>query len=371
MQSTTEYNERLYSRLSEKGIDAEKLINKMVECGGFIAGSFALQILLNEDYNESDIDIFIPVGEKSDIFKHFLSENYKKSEQVNLMRKYYAPMDAESYYYYSGSTKINFISTKKENYLSTFDLSFCRTHFDGKQIYYDELTLQKKGSINITENYFGSFNLKKIADHDLYLDFLQLRIEKYSKRGFHVVNINQINIFREKYDICFESQTLLYIIMHWAKKEYPIDIVNSFDNDNLESSIAEKISKLRDRNFYFKLVNFLKKQDKVSELCDVAFEYGYFEIIKFFGTYPGLWNEKTFDIACKNGNFKCVKYLYENGCPHTKRIETEVLARGYFKVAKYLFSVGFSLDSEGEYHAKKFGIIPFSSDNENACSEIC
>lgn len=91
--------------------------------------------------------------------------------------------------------------------LSSFDLSFCQTIFDGQHLFYRPQTLQRNGwiisdktySINRPQIIDGQYKLKKITS-ELIVEQRQLRKEKYISRGF---------VIYDNYDDCPSTHKLI------------------------------------------------------------------------------------------------------------------------------------------------------------------
>lgn len=174
---------QIKQRLTELGIDAEDFCQKLWDTKCVMAGSFPLQCVLGEKWDESDIDIF-GINENlddEDVNRLCDYANYKyfKDDEINkhsFAKPTYSPHDFEKYlwlkyvpyfssnidrkagvrgpiannYTYLGieyirnykfpNIDIQFIEcdptvhTKSDKALDTFDLDFCKISFDGKCI---------------------------------------------------------------------------------------------------------------------------------------------------------------------------------------------------------------------------------------------
>ena len=211
--------ENVMSRMYDMGIDADTFCKKLVSTGCIIAGSFPLQCLLGEHYYHSDIDVYAHVDtskcEKFEVrrfhpFETWLSKTYQKKHNPS----YYVIDDVicSRKYQITDKACINVVlvqSKDLEKFVTTnFDLSFCMTIFDGRDLKYDHLTLKKVGYI---VNKYGMKQFKhhhrRVPNDDLSLlegsnyqanrpcciypdheQWLQRRLAKYQSRGFDIIN---------------------------------------------------------------------------------------------------------------------------------------------------------------------------------------
>lgn len=221
-------------KLNNFGLDGNDFIDKMKECNGLIAGSFALQCLLNEEYPNSDIDVFIKGNDPHAFYninnitgEEVISKKFTKFDTY-LYEKYAINSDSDntskaappSEYLVNGifksqkyniknttctmGSEINIIqvnSNPKDFIMNAFDLSFCQSYFDGEFIYYHKDTLSKKGHIcQIPEckdltNYFrhkpmlSPYKSRMGFKNDLITRNVIERVKKYQKRGFDITNL--------------------------------------------------------------------------------------------------------------------------------------------------------------------------------------
>jgi hypothetical protein len=79
--------------------------------------------------------------------------------------------------------------------------------------------------------------------------------------------------------------------------------------------------------------------EKINEcLCDET----YMEFVKKLDKKS--WHEGTIQLAVEHGEWECVKYLYENGCPFNK---DTIISTGIdnLEMLKYLHGIGGCLDN--------------------------
>lgn len=222
--------ENVMQRMHEMGIDEGPFCQKLVETRCIIAGSFPLQCLLDETYENSDIDVYASVDAENGIydmrllhpFEKWLYKTYKEKHNPS----YYIMNDVICSRKYQITEKacINVILVQQGDLekfvLSDFDLSFCMTIFDGYDLKYDHLTLKKVGYVvNNQKKDFNAHHHKVSKDFDLsklegdiygesvknhpnpsrkrdriccvypdYEAWLNRRLEKYRSRGFTIIN---------------------------------------------------------------------------------------------------------------------------------------------------------------------------------------
>lgn len=240
---------RVIDRLNQLGIDGNEFVAKLVEYECLMAGSFPLQCLLGEFYEDakSDIDVFVALkqmplcGGFSD-FDKWLYKRYKCSGQPT----HYIINGCISSRKYQINDKIciNTVSVVTDNlkkYVrAEFDFSFCATTFDGFQLdNYEWLsyTLEKKGFINDHQSiktkkdyhisqseYDRMLKKSKITDKD-YMEYMEKsygiriypnfeeyrknRIQKYEKRGFKFIPEDIVCVLRRKIEqLKVENQSI-------------------------------------------------------------------------------------------------------------------------------------------------------------------
>lgn len=194
----------MLTRLEEVGIlNGQELINKMVESGGMMTGSFPLQCLKDEVYEGSDIDIFFSNQEyDKSKFEQWMYINYgMKSQPATYL---IANVISSRKYKITEKATINVVVVKTDSqetlkrYIDrNFDLSFCTTKYDGKEFEVTSLTLQGVGYIQTLghykerQPYHHNKVVKKFSHsaHAYYPDIDQIlpyRINKYTDRGFKI-----------------------------------------------------------------------------------------------------------------------------------------------------------------------------------------
>jgi len=220
----------IVNRLNSLGVDGEEFCQKMIEFKCLMAGSFPLQCLLGEFYSDSDIDIFIKRRRSEYTGKDEINLRSFHEFEKWLYHKYGVKSEANIYIIRdvirSRKTQvtphaiINVILVDNEDLekfiMDTFDLSFCRTMFDGFEVKYDEMSLKKVGYISnreglkpyqsfyISEEQYNKKKKSKSFREDYDLDKyrvypdpqvkLSQRIEKYKRRGFLILDNPQTEI---------------------------------------------------------------------------------------------------------------------------------------------------------------------------------
>ena len=195
-----------YIRTAEfNDVIVDRLIDRMKGENGEIAGSFPVQILLGDVYDSSDIDIFFKSKEIKEYnkFSTWIFEKFACCSSYNGSLYNHENIMSSRTYNVNEKLRLNVIYVNVENledHFTNFDLSFCRTIFDGNELRYLPDTLRKEGVINTVESFIGSYrfafykNLKPLNEESdsltikVYLNILSSRITKYENRGFVITN---------------------------------------------------------------------------------------------------------------------------------------------------------------------------------------
>lgn len=195
--TNSEYKQKLSKRLKSEGIDDVELFEKLKETRSFISGGFALQVYLGEKWQDSDLDIFTD----NNNINHYLRKKYKSynlperdfdyydlftidyreyQEKYKLyISNYKSPSNLNIQVIRKGGESLLPTPTKEliETIHSEFDFDFCKVAFDGENLYIDK----PKSLINR----IGYVNSKYL--HKPITPTLLSRIQKYSKRGFTII----------------------------------------------------------------------------------------------------------------------------------------------------------------------------------------
>lgn len=194
-------------------ITGNKFIKALKKSEAIIAGSFPLQCMLNEKWKYSDIDIYYKYDNSNkyeiyNILKLSYKNEYSSKDLYDNIKKYIAGV---KYYILKSNNKylvINFIETwnNPREIIEDFDLSFCRTVFDGKTVEIPRGIFEKKGIIKDVEYYENRF-ASDFSNNKYNNNILGIagRVYKYMKRGFYIININN-----------FIIECMLYHLFHWA-----------------------------------------------------------------------------------------------------------------------------------------------------------
>lgn len=205
--------------LNDYDLNSDEFLNLINQNNGIIAGSFPLQILLEEKYEGSDIDIFFkdiiyntgtaPYNLFPEIEKYLYTKfhvNHKVGEYIinDILRskKYVLP-----------KITINIIYTSVEPLdfiFNSFDFSMCQTFIMNNILYYNNMTLNKIGylvnpitipkklnyyhkeinnyDIVIVNNNTIQNNLYPLNIYEHLKQKLEYRTKKYINRGFKIIN---------------------------------------------------------------------------------------------------------------------------------------------------------------------------------------
>ena len=234
-QKQNEYLNNLKERLQAdigKKINPDELIQKLKDTHSCISGSYILQTIHNEKWEESDIDIFTNDinGNGQDMF-NFLQNTlgngklkkkeyneisqkneYNEISQMPVMqgenRKLDLTMKSQEDYnkydfvickvydFFVDQKIIQLIIMESKYYehmdkVRPFDLDFCKVYFDGEKFTINEAALTKEGAV-------CAGRVPSIKTYD--------RIKKYEKRGFKVTN--KTHVYEKllgAYSYCFKK----------------------------------------------------------------------------------------------------------------------------------------------------------------------
>lgn len=211
--------------------DKYDIFNKLlIESGSIISGSFVLQNLLNEYWDESDIDIYVPYNNK------LLDKNFKPTSQLDkfLLENYKLEnsLCSNSYYiliekvetiknYMVGGKKIQIILVKniqqnefKDYINNNFDFDICKNFYgirkDGNKfidIYNFDQIFEKKTEFKY------STNLPKTR-----ITSSIVRYNKYIKRGIIFDKIDTTKTFEDFIQKDKHRYRIIYI--KWSKYIY-------------------------------------------------------------------------------------------------------------------------------------------------------
>ncbi len=232
MKTTHFYNRIIESRLKECGVhNISALMSILIKTQSVIAGSFPLQCILGEHYDNSDIDIFC-LGTDRDTCDKIMIENHGVYPALCEIDKYiystYSKKGQPNKYIVDGilRSKIYNITDKLcfnviqvaykpiEFVKNTFDFTFCQTIFDGNNVHFYPLTLQKIGwrahallpRYKPKKNYHSA-HPKNPAKK--MLDIYNARLSKYQTRGFAIYDINSIAHLKLLFQECEFDETIL------------------------------------------------------------------------------------------------------------------------------------------------------------------
>lgn len=192
------YMKKIYNRLKDIfNDDTDRFLKLLDDAKAYISGSFILQCLTNENFDDSDIDIFFPdciingklLSAQSMCFSPIDDFLYKDLK--------YTWNDGHRYIDNIGSDQlqINFIRTYKKNnveiqlmYISnndvkkfiidTFDFDICKNMYRNKNLYIDSF----EDIIHRETKFKYAYRLGATIKRGI----------KYQKRGFKFTNLNKL-----------------------------------------------------------------------------------------------------------------------------------------------------------------------------------
>ena len=195
------YGDNLEKRLNENGLNGKELMQMLKSTNSFIAGSYALQVLIGERWSDSDLDIFTDNDGIVQYFCKFLRsyvvdpsrnmENYLGQENyLGPENKGWTKTSKLVEFHMPNGFTIQVIIIKKvsgslmERVLNNFDIDVCKVGFDGVGV-----CVMNPQSIQ-QRRY--SVDLKKIPITEKKYH----RMVKYKIRGFAIINYEE---FMETY----------------------------------------------------------------------------------------------------------------------------------------------------------------------------
>lgn len=168
----------------------EKFNEKLIECEAYIAGSYILQVLHQEKYEDSDIDIFCPINKLPELLSFFHNHgavSLPGDENPCHVYKTRIPVLEKIFDIQFRNKKIQILGIttgcSKNDLFKFFDLSFCEASWDGKVIYPEEQTKQLENIMNRN----GVYNEKQLEYKEGRIVVINIcRIRKYLKRGYSI-----------------------------------------------------------------------------------------------------------------------------------------------------------------------------------------
>lgn len=161
-----------------------ELQNKLMFC---ITGSFVTQVLLDCIWYDSDLDIYyndehgvVP----KDINDFLIKEGYMSNE-VDLDTNTYFGRSRHVRKYTKGTIKIDIIielfGENIQDYIGNFDLSCVQSYISYNTLVYEYIHL----TVNMIAFYFE----KNMYKNNNFEEIMNLRINKYEKRGFKITKV--------------------------------------------------------------------------------------------------------------------------------------------------------------------------------------
>lgn len=221
MQQTTE--EYTQSRIDAMGLYSIGVKRLLKKCNGVIAGSFPLQCVLRETYADSDIDFFFPVRARREVEKWFQKYcagqklgdpvgNYPKGTDTG--NPYYPMNQIHSVYkflYKKACVNIIFVNTNDipQYVQSSFDMSFCKTMYDGRRIRFSDNTLKKVGETCFVKTH-SHFQRQRTEQ----------RIAKYTARGFTVFDAGESERLALLSDPMYSDSHILKLVSKLPQQKF-------------------------------------------------------------------------------------------------------------------------------------------------------
>lgn len=196
-------------RKLEQFVDVPKFMRFLIKHEASITGSFILQIISGNFYEDSDIDIYVKniTQEVMNDFRlvtndegYLLTQKYV--HENNVYNKIVSKLaefrcKGKKFQLIEPSTEYNTIS----DYVNTFDLDICQNYFDGSKFYIKNLSNIKQKKAIYDATYFKYRSSDKDNDKrsdKVFIKFVE-RVCKYSARGYDIqFSINFIQNLMEE-----------------------------------------------------------------------------------------------------------------------------------------------------------------------------
>lgn len=188
------YTERILSKISNKlgySLHDKGLFNELLPAlkkqRAFTAGSFPLQVYLEENWYGSDLDIFTFYHGSHSVLGSIIAKyaaSHKKLSPDNIKDSHYIEFNEVHEYTLNNGFRIQLIETNRsslESVLSNFDFDFCKIAYTFDT---DRLVIHNRESI-LTRSCKFNLNLEK--KHKC-----AERLQKYESRGFTVLNAKEM-----------------------------------------------------------------------------------------------------------------------------------------------------------------------------------
>jgi hypothetical protein len=238
---TVEYNDRIFKRIIEYNLMS------LFKFPILLSGSFVIQAVLNETYENTDVNVYFIMKneeDKANLAFHIENElhgiDLKFPSQSEFSRKYLTPLCV-----------INLIGVNKcytdlyQYILNTSDIDICTSSFDGYILKCPDGLLIKKANLINTENCHKTPTWVVAFANFLHIDkghplsnpnFLTLkmsvygvkliRMQKYLDRGFNILNkhflidyIHSQDLIKAVYNKIKDMNTLYYNSLEYSKMQ--------------------------------------------------------------------------------------------------------------------------------------------------------
>lgn len=173
------------NRLKNYVGDYEEFQQFLIKTKAFISGSFIIQCILDHYYNDSDLDIYIPIKNYKETI---ITYNFKNSKTTSQSVSYRDFDDVKicrvvNYQFNNNKMQLIYVEIDKDrqsiiDYLTDyFDLDICKNFYRPNDLY-----IQNLSQIVTQKLYF------KIQNTHWNLAKFMSRANKYRERGFELIN---------------------------------------------------------------------------------------------------------------------------------------------------------------------------------------
>ena len=204
---------KLKSRFEKYGIEFNNMCEILIKYNAFISGSFLLQTILNEEYKDGDIDIYVP-GSTNEKLEHEISElsktiifNKITSGELSIVKK--------NFYYVNDEDTVSFNRLQNVTYehkiIETNKLKNWNTESSKDKCY---ITICDFGSQKYIDNKYKNIIFNKKHSIEIAPDYGFDKINT-------IVNFESNNVFSKYQLIYYDDENI----------KTPKDMINNHDFD--------------------------------------------------------------------------------------------------------------------------------------------
>ena len=158
--------------------------NKILNNNCIISGSFIIELLLNDNYNNNDLDIYTNSNNLYKLLEYLKIEKYDiyYKKRNNIDYRLHINNNIKHVYYFINKKKNTYIDiilcNNPTETVKYFDLKICKNYYNGKNIFVLYPCIIQKKVENIDNTDYD--NIYKIS-------YTKNRMNKYISRGFKFI----------------------------------------------------------------------------------------------------------------------------------------------------------------------------------------